>query len=221
MVANLCQRRIRFGSVKLFTSQAVSGENIIHIPKIASKAAYSRFALKNLQEHLQTSHLLIIQHDGFVLNPDAWDDEFLQYDYIGAPWFYPDEFNVGNGGFSLRSKRLLIALQNEHVSQLHPEDWVIGRTYRRFLEGQGIRFAPESVARRFSIEGNTKYGWKWSGQFGFHSYFATDLSKWNVFEHAQLVADRRFILSYLAKRSLLKIPQIVREWTWIQMLFGK
>ena len=54
---------------------------------------------------------------GFVVNPDMWRDEFLEYDYIGSPFPLPkDDFSyrdvngnicrVGNS-VSLRSKRLL------------------------------------------------------------------------------------------------------------------
>jgi hypothetical protein len=157
---------------------------------------------------VQTSHVLIIQHDGFILNPYAWDDEFLQYDYIGAPWCYDDGLNVGNGGFSLRSKRLLDILStDEHIVQSHTEDYRIGRTYRRRLERRGIRFAPESLASRFSIEGNIKYGWKWNNQFGFHSYRATDLSNWKVFRNAGIFSDRRFILTYLRRYLQQKYKQ--------------
>ena len=33
---------------------------------------------------LITDFVLTIQHDGFILNPDAWRDDFFDYDYIGA-----------------------------------------------------------------------------------------------------------------------------------------
>ena len=36
-----------------------------------------------------------------------WDPKFLNYDYIGALWPHYKENQVGNGGFSLRSKKLL------------------------------------------------------------------------------------------------------------------
>jgi len=59
---------------------------------------------------------LLVQPDGFVINPDKWDNQFFEYDYIGAPWeqvphSYLDPWGkphrVGNGGFSFRSKKLL------------------------------------------------------------------------------------------------------------------
>ena len=30
--------------------------------------------------------MLIVQDDGFIINKNLWDEEFLSYDYIGAPW---------------------------------------------------------------------------------------------------------------------------------------
>ena len=55
--------------------------------------------------------MLLIQWDGYVVNPEAWDPAFLGCDYLGAKWYWHDDgMRVGNGGFSLRSRRLLDAL---------------------------------------------------------------------------------------------------------------
>ena len=78
------------------------------IPPLASRDAYSDFVLKSLLPHVATSHVLLVQWDGYVINPAAWDPAFLECDYIGAKWFWhEDGMRVGNGGFSLRSRRLL------------------------------------------------------------------------------------------------------------------
>ncbi len=42
--------------------------------------------IKRINSYVATPFALVIQYDGFILNPDAWRDEFLDYDYIGAPW---------------------------------------------------------------------------------------------------------------------------------------
>lgn len=189
VAAQICQRKIEFGKVALLSSIASSNKDIICIPHIRTIEDYSKFMIKNVHEYVHTDYALIIQWDGFILNPDAWDDMFLQYDYIGAPWPYTSEYIVGNGGFSLRSKRLLSILsQDKHITSFHPEDFQIGRTYREYLEAKGIIFAPESIAMRFSIEGNNKYGHKWNNEFGFHSYFLTDISNWKRAENANFIA---------------------------------
>ena len=56
---------------------------------------------------IKTEFMLGIHDDGFVINPNLWTDQFLKYDYIGAPWshtipYYGQKYRVGNGGFSLR-----------------------------------------------------------------------------------------------------------------------
>jgi hypothetical protein len=148
----------------------VEGVEIMQFPPFAGKADYSHFMIKELNQCFETTHCLVIQHDGYVLNGDMWDDEWLEYDYIGAPWLYPDpDRNVGNGGFSLRSKRLQEALAaDDYVEIIEPEDEVIGRLYRRVLEQKwDIVFAPEDIAHTFSYELHEPY----SKTFGFHGYF--------------------------------------------------
>ena len=89
--------------------------DLIEIPQIKSKEEYSMFMLYNLKNYINTQHCLTIQYDGFILHPDKWNEEWLQYDYIGAPWppFYRNRENkdelvrVGNGGFSLRSNKFI------------------------------------------------------------------------------------------------------------------
>lgn len=146
------------------------GVEIVKIPPIKSKAEYSHLMIKGLFPYFETSHCLIIQHDGYVVNGDVWENDFMQYDYIGAPWLYPDpDRNVGNGGFSLRSRKLQEALfYDPSIQVVEPEDECIGRLYRRYLEGEyNIKIAPEEVAHRFSYELHEPYG----KTFGFHGYF--------------------------------------------------
>ena len=139
------------------------------IERLDSRAAYSRFMLSGLAEHITTSHVLIVQWDGYVLDPACWSNEFLDYDYIGAPWpQFHDAHRVGNGGFSLRSVRLLEACRDLPRDSGEAEDIAICRTHRAWLEqSHGMRFAPEPVARRFSYERTPATG----EEFGFHGVF--------------------------------------------------
>ena len=142
----------------------------IQIDPITSIDEYSWIILKHLAPHVDTSHALVIQYDGYVANIDAWTDEFLEYDYVGAPWPWKPKFNMGNGGFSLRSKKLLSALQDPTIVTVDGkegkvEDHLICHVYRKYLEKEhNIRFAPVELAARFSIE----TGQSRVPTFGFH-----------------------------------------------------
>lgn len=141
----------------------------VKLPRFASVAEYSGFMLRGLRSHIETSHCLIVQWDGFVLDSGRWDDGFLDYDYIGAIWpqFLPDR-QVGNGGFSLRSRRLLDALADPAMVLHHPEDLCICHTNRARLEADhAIRFAPPAIAARFAFERAAPAG----PTFGFHGLF--------------------------------------------------
>lgn len=158
----------RFARAVLLTNRALGLPDIEVrvIPDIGSIADYSRFMVKALAEHVDTPHVLVVQYDGYVLNGGVWDARFADYDYIGAPWAEPDGGRrVGNGGFSLRSRKLLRALADPRIQDLVPEDGAICRTYRRLLEDEhGIRFAPPELAERFAFESLPPAG----PTFGFH-----------------------------------------------------
>ena len=134
--------------------------------KIDSIEAYSTFMVHGLAEHIATSHALVIQWDGFVADASRWDPSFLGFDYIGAPWPDPKGGrDVGNGGFSLRSKRLLDALARGGFTARHPEDVCICVDHRARLESEfGLRWPTVEQADRFAFEHATRPG----ASFGFH-----------------------------------------------------
>lgn len=172
--SDICQKHIQFGDVKIITKKLFNG-----------REGYSHFCIKKMADYINTSHVLIIHTDGYIQNHFAWDNKWLQYDYIGATWGYKDNMNVGNGGFSLRSKKLLSILKDLDLKQYHPEDDIICRYLRPTLEIKyGIKFAPEEVANDFSIEayGSNVFtdslgvkGNRYMGQFGFHGYGVENL----------------------------------------------
>jgi Protein of unknown function (DUF5672)/SEC-C motif len=180
-----CMQKCAFARVLFITDRdyAIDGIECVRIPTIDSRDAYSRFVIKDLHAFIETDFALLVQWDGFVVNAAAWSDDFLEYDYIGAKWiFHDDGHNVGNGGFSLRSKRLLEALRDPHVVPGDEnEDDAICRTYRAYLEQtHGVCFAPEAVADRFAFEASY---WT-SPPFGFHGLF----NFWMFLDRAGLAA---------------------------------
>lgn len=170
---DICGLQCNFGDVVFLSDTAnqykLDGCRMEVIPRIGSVAEYSRFVLKELGRYCNTEHMLLVQWDGYIINPQSWRPEFLEYDYIGAPWgWLQDDLCVGNGGFSLRSRRLFDALLDDEIIDLDPEDEAIGRRYRPLLESKyGIRFAPKVVAAAFSYETTYPEG----APFGFHGLF--------------------------------------------------
>jgi tetratricopeptide (TPR) repeat protein len=177
-----------FGKVLFLTEGLPPGQlvpdgvDVAVIAPIASRDDYSRFVLKNLLPFVQTEHALVVQWDGYVVNPGAWDGAFLDCDYLGAKWFWhQDGMRVGNGGFSLRSRRLLEALQDPRIGLVEVEDTTIGRTFRPMLEREhGIRFGSEALADKFAFEAAYPIG----KPFGFHGLF----NFWQVMPPFELAA---------------------------------
>jgi len=162
---------IRFGRTLFLTDRDVAepGIEVRTIAALASRDDYSRFVLASLLDHVATSHVLLVQWDGYALNPAAWRSDFLDCDYIGAKWFWaPEGQRVGNGGFSLRSRRLLEALRDPRIVLTEAEDVTICRTFRELLEREhAIRFAPEKLADQFAFEAAYPIGLP----FGFHGLY--------------------------------------------------
>lgn len=157
--------------------QILSGARHLIREPILTAEAYNQYMLSGVAEHINTKHALFIQWDGMACNKQSWTDEFLEYDYIGAPWSWetPDRA-VGNGGFSLRSKRLLDACLDQYIRFTNfykNEDELIGKLFRSFLEEKySIRYPTVELARQFSVEERIDMH---IPSFGFHGI-------WNVFD---------------------------------------
>lgn len=90
--------------------------------------------------------VLIFQTDSLLLRSGI--DEFLEYDYIGAPWRKPKEGQmVGNGGLSLRTKDVMIKICEENpVTEQIWEDIY----FMKHMKGVGV--ADVETAKKFSME---------------------------------------------------------------------
>ncbi|MCF7795387.1 hypothetical protein K9M50_03445 [Patescibacteria group bacterium] len=54
--------------------------------KLRNIKDYNKFILFDLANYISSEFALVVQYDGYVLKPEMWNDDFLDYDYIGAPW---------------------------------------------------------------------------------------------------------------------------------------
>lgn len=172
-----CTTLCKFTDCKFFSSHDVSknlpeGVKYIKIPPITSSFEYSKFMIKELNKHIETDYVLICQYDGFVVKPEAWSDSFLEYDYIGALCIWYGTPSVGNGGFSLRSKKLLNMIDDHQIlfnnQNYDPEDRVICLDHRKIFERLGAKFPDLSVAKTFSWQPEKLHANSYEGQFGVH-----------------------------------------------------
>jgi len=165
----------------------LNGVEYVQAPPINTTKDYSDLLLTGLRQYVAGTHVLIIQWDSFILHPELWTNDFLQYDYIGAVWPHHPDTPVGNGGFSLRSVKLLEALESPAITKRHPEDFCICDDNKATLENQfGIRFAPSNVAEQFAVERTV-----WHPAFGFHGFFnfGKVLKPHELTEFLQLLPD--------------------------------
>ncbi len=149
-------KNINFGAVKLIWDE-----------KIDSIDDWNYKIIYELHNYVQTDFALLIHADGYVINADAWRPEFLDADYIGAPWPLPrDDYSylddkgrlvrVGNS-VSIRSKRVLklpseLGLEWKSYYGNTNEDGFLCCHNKTTLESAGCTFAPIQVAKYFSRE---------------------------------------------------------------------
>jgi hypothetical protein len=140
------------------------------------------FSSKYFWNNLYGEKILIYQEDACIFNSNI--NDFLKYDYIGAPWPLTqndNDFCVGNGGFSLRSKSVMLSVINtisientkynshtlEYIknsnSTIPPEDVYFSKNIIDFKLGI---VAPHDIAQTFSME--TIYNENSLGGHNFH-----------------------------------------------------
>lgn len=164
-------RGINFGEVKIISD--IKPENIpngiIHefTEKMSNIDEWNHDIIYKLGNHVNTEFAILIHDDGFIINPKMWREEFLEYDYIGAPWPLPsDDFSfrdingeiirVGNS-VSLRSKKLIdlpvkLNLEWKPFHGYYNEDGFICVNYRHIYKEHGMKFADIDIAKYFSHE---------------------------------------------------------------------
>lgn len=161
---------IEFGAVKLIWDE-----------KCTSIDEWNRRIIQDLYKYVDTTHAMLIHADGYVINPELWNPDWMSLDYIGAPWPLPtDDYSyrsesgkiqrVGNS-VSLRSKALM---QRVALFDWRPyfgntnEDGFISVHFRDRLEAEGFKFASLEQAVRFSKEHEIPEN-KGLSMFAFHS----------------------------------------------------
>lgn len=170
---NYCQKFFNFGKSILVSHIEPSEYYNIELHQLDEKLDWNGYndQVLNLKDHSDNDFVMVIQEDGHLINPNLWDDAFLEYDYIGAPWPTEESWivlqhaeqqpylrenlpknRVGNGGFSIRSRKFLeFSSQFEETGILGEDTFLCTRKYDEAIE-YGIKFAPFELAVKFAYE---------------------------------------------------------------------
>ncbi len=136
--------------------------------KLDSIDKFNHKMVYELKDHIKTDFCLVVHADGFVIHPENWKDEFLDYDYIGSPWPLPtndyayrdSEGNISRVGnsVSIRSKKLLEYPTAHNIpwhkvqDDQYNEDIFLCCAHKNEMERDGLKWAPLEVAVKFARE---------------------------------------------------------------------
>jgi hypothetical protein len=106
--------------------------------------------------NISCNHALFFQIDTVLLKDSV--DDFLEYDYVGAPWAVKWlGLDIGNGGLSLRNvfKMWMISRQGSRLIQTKYGERYLGNEdvfFSYYATIQGARLPSVETALKFSIE---------------------------------------------------------------------
>jgi hypothetical protein len=192
-----CCDKIDFGAVKFVSDKKPTNlpNGIIYeyCPKITNTHEFDVYAFEHLYKHVQTSHMLMCQWHAFILRSYLWDDDWLKTDYIGGLWpwstnysnaFTGEIIRVGNGGFSLRSKKIMsipftLGLKTVYDRGFSNDDGLLCSYYRKQMLDCGIKYGSIKQSAVFSFENLTQenYGVK---NFGYHRYLNPSIDNGDI-----------------------------------------
>jgi Protein of unknown function (DUF5672) len=160
--------------------EAPNIQKVVICEENLSRSEYSRLlASYNLwSKVLKSPYTLVFQTDTGVRKNSIL--HYLQYDYVGAPWQWmvwgSMHIQIGNGGFSLRNRRLMAEITKKFEKDLHAswEDPVTREKgeaediffARHLVHWERAQIPTYDVASSFSMEHNLH-----SDPLGFHRLY--------------------------------------------------
>lgn len=163
---------------------------IIFDSSIDSISKWNKAIFYDLGDYVQTDYALLVHNNGFVVHPECWKDEWLNYDFCGSPFPLPqDEVSyrdingvvqrVGNS-VGLRSKKLLdlpkkLGLEWKSFHGWDNEDGAITVNYRHIFEENGCKFMPFEEALYFGREHELPENQDIDKTFVFHNYIGRNM----------------------------------------------
>jgi len=171
-----CMSLMDFGAVKFLSHQKPDNlPNEItfeYCTELKSIYDFDCYAFSELGKHIDTSHMLMVQDHAYILRPELWDDDWLQYDFIGAPWPERDAFISASTGemvkklLDLPKKLGLPVVEDRGYTN---DDGLVNSYYRKIFLENGIKYPSVHVASRFAYENPIPEN-EGVLPFGFHRY---------------------------------------------------
>jgi hypothetical protein len=188
---------LNFKEVLLFTHEELLSKDvkIVKIAHLRSWTAYNNFVL-TLNSFVNSPFSLLVQTDGVILNPSKFTSDFFSYDYLGAPWPNDQKWinaqtcayqsflsknkfynRIGNGGFSLRSKKFLeYSSQFTSTDNLGEDFFLNVLNYEKALDFRvsypsvdiGLKFAVENPVSELGMKWGLNYEINPKNHFGTH-----------------------------------------------------
>lgn len=124
-------------------------------------------------DDVRSPKALIFQTDAGIRKNNVL--RFMEFDYVGAPWLWPvcgdPHLQIGNGGFSLRTPRIMKEICSNFARDQHYHDRDLGEPEdiffaRHLINMNHVHLPTFDEASAFAVEYNTH-----SDPFGFHQVF--------------------------------------------------
>ena len=222
-----CLSKVNFGDVLIYTDKPDLFGSLLHpahgrarylnVIDFLNKREAGAFYYQHACAGIETDFALMLEWDAGIYDTKKWKPEFLNYDYIGAPWIVrPEEIgnkDVGNGGFTIMSKRLGKFMHENALKFPAVTDWDLCRDQRQALEAEGFKWPDRNLAAQFSWE----LGVRDPENFGFHGAFNWPymLEREEVVERAKIMLTSPYLIGKM--RDLI----IRGKATWLEKELGE
>lgn len=217
--------KVKFGDVIIHTDKPEligipAPCQYIKVPDWPNKTQQGQFYYMEAPKSAMTSHILLMEWDGGIRDVTQWTDEFLQYDYVGAPWMWArgTRHNIGNGGFALLSKKVADYVYDRRTALRIANDMGYCQVNRPRLEKEiGAKWPTEELAFRFSYEHGRTHRSQARPSFGYHDIFNWPLA----LSHEEVLRRTRLVMQnpYIVK-STPKLRLLADSWPWVRTEIG-
>ena len=171
----LVSRLVRSERVNLFPLTRLGFDELPH----GNIGSYSKLmTAASFWNTVHADRVLVFQTDSVLCSLSQYTvDDFVQYDYIGAPFAirwanFPAWLESGNGGLSLRNVSLMRRIIDRHPYKGEAEDFYFASAIHDMQEkGESVVPAPLEVARAFAYESGPAPA---NMTFGVHRYDGVD-----------------------------------------------